>query len=572
MTINVDNEIVELTPELAVKIVREHRQLLAEKERLEAEAGAVAIAVAEAERLAAEAEAAVARSQAEILWLKQQLGLLKHHRFGTSSERWNPSQVQIPFNEAEVTADPEAPEPDPVIVVKRRRKQSGQRQLELTSLATEEVEYYLSEDEQVCPQCDGSLHEMGKEVRQELKVIPAQLVLVKHIRAKYACRRCQNEDISTPILTAPMPAPAFPGSLASPSAVAYIMSQKFVEGLPLYRQEQYFKRQGLELSRQTMANWMLKGADWLEPVYSAMKQTLLAGDIVCADETTLQVLREPGRKATTDSYMWLYRSGRPPADTEASTTGVLRPPIALFEYQQTRASEHAIAFLKGFVGYLCADGYQAYDKVPGAMSVGCWAHARRRFHEAFLVLPAAAQRKGNTAERIGLEYCNRLYKIEESLKECSPEERKVARLERSKPVLDEFQAWLNKSVTTVAPKSKIGQAIAYSRSQWKKLNGYLLDGRLEIDNNRSERTIKPFVIGRKNWLFANTPNGAKASAVIYSIVETAKENGLDPYAYLEFLFEKLPATTIPALPTLLPWTAAVQDALKTTTPPEPTTI
>jgi transposase len=531
--------------------------------------------IAERERLAAEldlSETQRAQSEAHIALLLEQIRLLRHRQFGTSSERWDLSQVEIPFNEAEITADSAVPEPNPVIAVKPRPKQKGQRQLELTALATEEIEYHLPEDKHFCPRCNGALHEMGSEVRQEIKVIPAQIILVKYVCAKYACRYCQKEEITTPIVTAPMPSTAFPGSLASPSAVAYIMSQKFVEGLPLYRQEQYFKRQGLELSRQTMANWMLRGAEWLEPVYDAMKGTLLAGDIIHADETTLQVLREPGRKATTNSYMWLYRSGRPPTDTETSPTGIARPPIALFEYQQTRGSEHPIAFLEGYAGYLNVDGYQSYEKILGVILIGCWAHARRKFHEALLVLPPAAQRKTNTIELVGFEYCNRLYKIEDSLKDCSPEERKAARLERSKPVLDEFKTWLDKNVSAVAPKSKIGQAIAYCRSQWKKLNGFLLDGRLEIDNNRSERTIKPFVIGRKNWLFANTPNGARASAVIYSIVETAKENDLDPYAYLEFLFEKLPDTTILAVPTLLPWSATVQGALKSANPPESMTI
>jgi transposase len=544
MTVIIDNEIVELTPEFAEQLIREHRQMLADRERLAAETAA---------------------AKAENLWLKEQLGLLKHHRFGTSSERFDPGQEQIPFNEAEVSADPEACEPDPVIVVKRRRKQKGQRQLELTSLATEEIEYHLPEEEQVCPACSGALHEMGTEIRQELKVIPAQLVLVKHIRAKYACRHCERNEIQTPIVTAPMPAPAFPGSLASASAVAYIMSQKFVEGSPLYRQEQNFKRQGQEISRQTMANWMLKGANWLEPIYAAMKERLLAGDIACADETTLQVLREPGRKATTDSFMWLYRSGRPPTAEEAHTTGVFRPPVALFEYQPSRSGEHPIAFLEGFAGYLCVDGYAAYEKVPGVTLVGCFAHARRKFHEAHLVLPEPAQKKTNTHERIGLEFCNRLYAIEADLKDASPEERKAARLERSKPVLAAFRAWLDKSLATVAPKSKIGQAIAYCRSQWNKLTAFLQDGRLEIDNNRSERTIKPFVIGRKNWLFANTPGGARASAVVYSIVETAKENGLDPFPYLTYLFEKLPGIDLKdaaALADLLPWSTEVQAALR----------
>jgi transposase len=523
MTITVDNEIVELSPEIAEELIRDQRQAKAE---------------------IAAATAAYEVVKAENMWLKEQLGLLKHHRFGTSSEQSDPAQELIPFNEAEVTADPQAPEPEPVIAVKPRRKQAGQRQLELTSLATEEIEYPLPEEEQVCPACSGALHEMGKEVREEIKIIPARLVLVKHIRVKYACRHCERNETETPILIAPLPAVAFPGSLASPSAVAYIMSQKFVESMPLYRQEQNFKRQGLEISRQTMANWMLKGAAWLEPVYEAMKVRLLQGDVVHADETRLQVLREPGRKATTDSTLWLYRTGRPPTQAEVSQTGVHRPPIALFEYQQTRGSEHPIRFLEGFSGYLNVDGYAGYDKVPGVILGGCFAHARRKFHEALMVLPEPARKKTTTPERIGLEFCNQLYAIEADLKDCSAEERKAARLGRSKPVLDAFRAWLDKAHNTTLPRSQIGQAIAYARSQWNKLTVFLQDGRLEIDNNRSERTIKPFVIGRKNWLFANTPRGATASALIYSIVETAKENNLDPRDYLTFLFEKLPSINI----------------------------
>ena len=530
MTVTIDNEIVELSPEQAEQIIREHRQFKAQVQ---------------------EDACHTALLEAQIALLLQQIRLLRHRRFGTSSEKSDPAQEAIAFNEAEVSADPDAPEPETVVVVRRKKNKGGQRRLDLCALDTEEITYDLPVEEQVCPQCSGALHQMGEEIREELKLVPAHLVRVLHIRAKYACRHCQKEEERTPILTAPMPAVAFPGSLASPSVVAYIMSQKFVEASPLYRQEQYFHRQGIALSRQSMANWTLAGAGWLEPIYAAMKSHLLAGDIVHADETRVQVIREPGRKATTDSTMWLYRTGRD------------GPPIALFDYQTSRAAEHAVSFLSGYSGYLNVDGWAAYEQVPDVVLAGCMAHARRHFHEAMMVLPEAARKKTNTAERVGLDYCNRLYAIEAELKACSAEERKAARLERSKPVLDEFRVWLDKSTKTVSQKSKIGQAISYCRSQWKKLATFLLDGRLDIDNNRAERTIKPFVIGRKNWLFANTPRGARASAVIYSVVETAKENGLDPHRYLAFLFERLPGidtNDTDAVLALLPWSAAAQNA------------
>jgi transposase len=302
-----------------------------------------------------------AQLKAENQWLKEQLGLAKHRLFAPSSEKTPVGQETMLFNEAEACAVTEIPEPAfETITYNRRKRVPGDRDLNLAGLPVEEIVYDLPEEEQVCPQCEGHLHEMGADVRNEVKIIPATLVVVRHIRTKYTCRHCQTHDIKTPVLTAPMPAPAFPNSLASPSAVAHIMVQKFVEGSPLYRQEQTFARQGFSLSRQTMANWMLVGADWLAPVSARMKQHLLQRDVAHADETTLQVLQEDGRAAQSTSYMWLYRSGRD------------GPPIVLFDYQTTRASAHPIAFLKGFRGYLHTDGYVGYEGLGGVTLVGCY--------------------------------------------------------------------------------------------------------------------------------------------------------------------------------------------------------
>jgi transposase len=458
--------------------------------------------------------------KAENQWLKEQRGLVKHRLFAPSTEKAPTGQEALLFNEAEATAALGLPEPESETITYTRRKVAGQRELNLTGLPVEETFYKLTDEEQICPCCAGPLHEMGADVRTEIKIIPATVSVVKHIRTKYACRHCQNNEIKTPILTAPMPVTAFPNSLASPSAVAHILCQKFVEGSPLYRQQAALHRLGFELSRQTMANWMLAGAGWLDKLFARMVVHLKKRDIAHADETTLQVLHEEGRAAQSTSYMWLYRSGRD------------GPPIIFFEYQPTRAAEHPRRFLQGFSGYLHVDGYAAYEGLPGVTLSGCWSHARRKFVEAVNVLPAPARKAGGTPAHAGLAFCDALFKIERDLRDATPEERVAVRNVRSRAVLDKLRVWLDDMEAKVLPKSALGGAVTYCRKQWSKLNTFLLDGRLEIDNNRSERAIKPFVIGRKNWLFANTVRGANSSAVIYSLVETAKENGLAPFPYL----------------------------------------
>ena len=492
----------------------------------------------------------IAELEAKLQWFEEQFRLARHRQFGASSEQTPAAQQALVFNEAEAAAAPAVPEPTVETITVQRRKTPGQRAAQLATLPVETVTHRLPDDAQTCACCGGALHALPEamaEVRQELKIVPARATLVRHVRVKYGCRQCDQAASGTPLVTAPLPPLAFPGSLASPSAVAYLMSQKFVEGLPLYRQEQSLARLGVTLSRQTMANWMLKGADWLEPVYDRLHEWLLARDIVQADETTLQVLREAGRAATTYSYLWLYRSGRD------------GPPIVLYEYQETRAGEHPKRFLHGFTGYLQVDGYAGYAQVCGVTLVGCWAHARRKFNEALTALPPSrAAGQPPPAAQIGLDFCNKLFAIERDLHDVTPEARLAGRHARSRPVLNAMHAWLEGQADRVLPKSALGQAITYCRNQWPKLIAFLQDGRLELDNNRSERSIKPFVIGRKNWLFANTPAGAKASALIYSLVETAKENGLDPRAYLEYLFVHLPDLTTAQLDTVLPWTETVQ--------------
>ena len=297
----------------------------------------------------------------------------------------------------------------------------------------------------------------------------------------------------------------------------------------MYRLEQEFNRQGLKLSRQTMANWLLKASEkWLRPVYDALHKRLCREPVLHADETTLQVLKEPGRSSTSKSYMWLYR-----------TSGCAKQAIVLYEYQPTRKAEHAEAFLKGFSGWLHADGYQGYHRLPGNIRVvGCWAHARRKFDEALGTLPQ--EKRKDSPAAMGEWYCSQLFKLEQAFAELTPEERYEKRLEQEKPVLDALLSWANEMQAKTAPKSALGKAIYYLLEQWSYLTRYLEDGRLELSNNRAERSIKPFVMGRKNWLFANTSGGAQASSVIYSLIETAKANGLDPYRYLLWVLRNAP--------------------------------
>jgi len=292
-----------------------------------------------------------------------------------------------------------------------------------------------------------------------------------------------------------------------------------------------------------MSNWMIKATeDWLTPVYDALHEMICMRDILFADETTLQVLNEPGKTAQSESYMWLYRT--------AYGTG---PPIVLYDYRPDRKAKNPEAFLAGFTGYLQVDGYKAYRSLePGITIVGCFSHCRRKFDEALKALdPKDHIGSGALA---GKHFCDKLFAIERSIEDCDFDERYRKRLELARPVLDDFRLWLKKRNPT--PKSKFGIAVNYALNQWEYLERYLLDGRLEISTNRAERSIKPFVICRKNFLFANTPRGAKCSAIMFSIIETAKENGLNPYEYLTYIFKNAPGwdirNNIDALECLLP--------------------
>jgi transposase len=486
---------------------------------------------------------------AKVEWLMEQFRLAQHHRFGVSSEKsvqGNYDQLSL-FNEAEIASDILVPEPELVEIEKhfRKRKNMVNENNLPDNLPIEIVEHDLPADEQVCPECDGALHVIGREtLRRELKLIPAKAVIVEHVCKVYGCRHCEKDECGVPIVKAPISNPVVKGGFASAEAIAHIATQKFVMAVPLYRQEQEWNRCGISLSRQTMSNWLIKAAFiWLEPIYDALKEILCLHNVLHADETTLQVLHESGKSAESKSYMWLYRTS---GDTVNS--------IILYEYQSDRKAEHPKSFLKNFSGYLHADGYEGYhDLSENIKVVGCFSHARRKFDEAVKGLPKKDQTDSDAM--IGKRFCDKLFSLERDFAELTADERFEKRRALSKPVFDEFYKWV--STINPPPKTGLNTAVVYVRNQREYLQRYLEDGRLEISNNRAERSIKPFVIGRKNWLFANTPRGAKASAIVFSVIETAKENGLNPYEYLTYIFKNAPNWDIhnnfDNLDRLMPW-------------------
>ena len=490
----------------------------------------ITISRVEYERLTAQ----VATLQQENNWLMEQIRLARKKRYGSSSEKTvaeNGSvQLSYLFNEPECMAKENAPEPDmETVAVKahaRKARRSAQEKLP-EDIEVEVIEKTLTEEECVCPQCRGQMSDIGKDVTRRLKIIPARFVVEETHVHKYACKHCQEHDIATPVRAAQADPAVIKGSIATAEAIAHIMTQKYVMYSPLYRQEQEYNRAGVPLSRQTMSNWLLKAsALWLQPVYERMKAELLKQEILHADETTLQVLNEPGKKAQSKSYMWLYRTGRDAPQQ-----------LVLYEYQQSHRAEHPEEFLKNYRGYLHADGYAGYYKLPDIKVAACWAHARRKYEEA-LQGTSKKNEAGMSNILCGKQYCDKLFTIENEISGLPPEERLRKRKELSEPILGEFHDWLFR--LNDAPNSLLGKAVQYTRKYWPHLVTYLQDGRLEISNNRAERSIKPFVMGRKNFLFANVPKGAEASAIIYSLVETAKENGLDPYRYLTWLMHEAP--------------------------------
>lgn len=498
----------------------------------------------------------IAELEQENKQLHDTVEYLTRKLFGRSSEKTSvlaKGQMSL-FDEAEMEADPTAPEPD-LKEVKGfwKKKFQGQRKDLLKNIPHVRRLCTIVEPDRFCDECETALVPVGEEfVRTEIEFIPAEVRVIDYYRETFECRSCRKKGLPY-MEKSPVPNPVIQHSLASPSSVAWVMHQKFVNALPLYRQEKEWKTLGVKLSRATMANWIIAASrDWLMPIVERMQQMLLKEKYLHADETTVQVLNEEGRKNTTKSYMWVYSTGQH-----------CRHPIRIFDYRTGRSGMYPQEFLKGFKGFLHSDAYSGYKKVTDITRCLCWSHLRRHFVDA---LPKDIHSPEATLPSQGITYCNKLFKIEESLEKLSAEERKSERLKQEKPVLDAFWAWVKTSRCEVPPKSKLGEALNYANNHKNELMNYLADGNCVISNNLAENSIRPFTIGRKNWLFSGSPKGAAASAAVYSIIETAKANGLDPYKYLLFIFGEMPGVLFRQYPEYLedylPWSSEVQQACK----------
>jgi transposase len=468
----------------------------------------------------------VVQLRAHVDRLTEMLQKLQKMQFGQSSEKakyvlGNPDQLSF-FNEAEVCADESAPEPE--VVREHTRKPKRTKEELARDLPVKKTVIELPEEKRICDICEGQLVPIGQEfVRRELNIIPAQVFVEEIYRINYACPPCLEETDEANIIKAPVPEPVVKRGLASPSSVAYTLYQKFQNAMPLYRQEEDWKHHGLSLSRATLANWIIYVCiHWFQPLYDLLKTHLLASPVNHADETVIQVLKEDGKTPQSESRMWVYATGN---------TG--QPPVILFEYQPSRSGVHAKNFLAGFSGYLVTDGYIGYSSVPDVTHCGCWQHVRRKWTDA---IPKTKDKQGKALE--GFEFCERLFALERVFVNMTPEERWQERQKLSKPVLEAYFAWLD-SVDPLGG-SRLREAVVYSRNQREPLSAFLLDGRIEISNNRAENAIRPFCVGRKNFLFADTVRGAQSSAIAYSIVESAKANSLNPYQYLLHLLTELP--------------------------------
>jgi transposase len=496
----------------------------------------------------AERSAELAARERRIRLLEEALRVLKADRFGASREKLSvaPGQGGL-FNEVEVmielaeavgaavnlTATPQRDDK------KRSGTKPGRKAL-AGHLPRIPIVYELPESERTCA-CGSTLIEIGAETSEQLDYQPAKVQVLQHVRKKYACPGCDQC-----LKTAPLPAQILPKTNAAPGLLAHIVTSKYVDALPLYRQEAIFERHGVQLPRATQAAWMMALAERVQPLINLMDERLRESGYVRMDETPVQVLKSE-QAASAKHYMWVRVAGPP------------RQRIILFDYDASRGADVAARLLAGVTGYLQTDGYAAYDGVAkqhNLIHCGCLAHARRRFFEAIKALPKAEQ-TSLTAAHEGVRRIDALYAIEREVKGMKDDERTALREQKAVPQLGALHAWASALVQETLPSGKLGDALDYLLTQWPKLIRYVEHGQLAIDTNLAENAIRPFALGRRNWLFADTVKGAKASASLYSLVQTARANELEPYAYLRRLFAQLPAAQCVAdFEALLPFGSA----------------
>jgi transposase len=529
-----------------------------------------------------------------VIRMLEQAILARQRMFGSSSEQMA-AQSRL-FDEAEVLAQasteaqdtaPQAPETPVAGAEVQSNKPAiklgrGKRVALATGLPRVDVLHDVPEADRTCA-CGTPMVEIGQDISEQLDIVPMQVRVLRHIRMRYGCPTSQHAPV-----TAALPAQPLPKSNASVDFLAMLLAVKFVDGLPLARFENVLTRHGAVVPRQTLARWVIGCAGVLQPLHNLVRDILLDGSLIYMDETVVQVLKEKDKSPTSNSYMWVQTGGPPDK------------PVVLYDYDPSRSASVPTALLEGFAGYLMTDGYDGYNEVgrsDGIERLACWAHVRRRFVEATRVQPKGKRGRADEAvsligklyriERLAcwahvrrrfveatrvqpkgkrgradeaVSLIGKLYRIERVYKAATPEARYLARQSDSVPVLAELHAWMLKNAPVVIPKSALGTALAYMGNLWSKLVRYTERGDLPIDNNRCENAIRPFVVGRKAWLFSDTPAGAYASAVIYSLVQTAKANGLEPYTWLRRVLRDLPAAnSVEAVEALLPWNLRIAD-------------
>ena len=487
----------------------------------------------------------------------EQMADLKRHRFGRSSEK-HEAENQISFmevdgkivffNEAEAVAAGENTQEEPENVSRRKpQKKQGKREEDLEGLPVVVVEHSMTDDELEDKFGKGGFKQLPDEVYRRYSFTPAKIEVEEHHVKVYAGKETEE------IVKAPHPRTLLRGSLVSPSLEAAIMNAKYVNAVPLYRQEQEFERYGLHIPRQNMANWTIQCADrYLAVLYDYLHEKLYSYHVLQADETPVLVNKD-GRPAGSKSYMWVYRTGRMYTERQ----------IVLYEYRKTRNASHPREFLKDFNGVCVTDGYQVYHTIEGEREdlriAGCWSHARRRFDEAVKALPK--QKQKDSRAYLALTMIQAIYQEEKQLKDLPAVERKNRRQLRVKPMVEAYFTWVRENLPKVPPKSKTWEGFHYSLNQEKYLKVFLDDGEVPMDNNAAEQSIRGFCIGKKNWVMIDTIAGAKASAIIYSIAETAKANNLKPYDYFEYLLTEIPKhlddTDRSFLDDLLPWSPSL---------------
>lgn len=478
----------------------------------------------------AAALALVHEKNRKIANLEALLRLANHRRFGPSSEKYE--GMTCLFDEAESEAS-KAPEPSKVKGF--NRKKPGPKPIP-DDIPREDIIYDLTEAERVCD-CGCQMTSKGEVITERLDIIPAKARVIRHIEKKYSCNACDSRK------KAARPPEPLPGILGTPGLLALIVVGKFVDGLPLNRIEKTLKRAGINITRATLANWVIKLGKLCIPLLNIYRDEVLTSPVLHADETTIQVLKENGRKAASKSFMWVLARDGP-------------NPIILFNYNSRRTKAVAEDLLEDFQGFLVTDGYAGYDSVsrrPYTIRCGCWDHARRKFADAIKSLRKDERSKPTIAGK-ALEYIGMIYEIERAQKESTPEFRLKARQLYTKSVLTHLERWLNQVINTVPPKSLTGVALNYLNNQWPELTQFMTAGVIPISNAMAERAIRPFAIGRRAWLFADTPDGADGSAAMYSLVCTAKANGLDEHRYLTHVFTQLAyENNFEDLEKLLPW-------------------